>query len=219
VPFQAQVAAGRNLKDEPAFRLNEIQSDLLLGHTKQAEALVFFEIVDPVAFKGFLRGLPVTLLDTAGIRDTDDVIEGIGVARAKDRAISADLRVVLTEDGSAPDIALRPDDLVLKAKGDLHGDGISGKTGLGIDALIDRITEILEKRTSLVGVASHERHRQALDRGLKALTLAEQALTVQGAEVVAEHLREGLRALDVLVGRVDVEMVLGEIFLSFCSGK
>ena len=195
----------------------------LLNRLAGREAAITSEIAgttrDVIEVRMDLRGLPVTLLDTAGIRDTEDIVEGIGVARAKDRAAQADLRVVLVESGSSPDIPLGTDDLVLTAKGDLTGEGISGKTGLGVDALIDRITEILEKRVSAVGVASHERHRQALDRGLRALRSAEQALGHLGAEVVAEHLRDALRALDVLVGRVDVEMVLGEIFASFCIGK
>jgi tRNA modification GTPase len=68
-------------------------------------------------------------------------------------------------------------------------------------------------------VASHERHRIALEAGRKALGQAVTALDTAGAEVVAEHIRTALRALDVLVGQVDVEMVLGEIFSSFCIGK
>jgi tRNA modification GTPase len=195
----------------------------LLNRLAGREAAITSEVAgttrDVIEVRMDLRGLPVTLLDTAGIRDTSDTVEAIGVARAKDRAAQADLRVVLVEAGARPDIDLKTDDLVLTAKGDLTGDGISGKTGLGVDTLIDRITEILEKRVSAVGVASHERHRQALDRGLKALVQAEAALGALGAEVVAEHLRGALRALDVLVGRVDVEMVLGEIFASFCIGK
>jgi tRNA modification GTPase len=195
----------------------------LLNRLAGREAAITSEIAgttrDVIEVRMDLRGLPVTLLDTAGMRETSDVVEAIGVARAKDRAAQADLRVVLVEQGVSPDIPLGPDDIVLTAKGDRTGDGISGKTGLGVDALIDRITEILEKRVFAVGVASHERHRQALDRGLRALRLAEEALGRTGAEVVAEHLRDALRALDVLVGRVDVEMVLGEIFASFCIGK
>lgn len=63
IPFmapEAQAASGRDLKNEPVFAMNEIQGDLLLGHTKQEEALLFFEITDPEAFKFHLPKLPIT---------------------------------------------------------------------------------------------------------------------------------------------------------------
>jgi tRNA modification GTPase len=196
----------------------------LLNRLAGRDAAITSEIAgttrDVIEVRMDLKGLPVTLLDTAGIRETADVIEGMGVKRARARAAKADLRVVLTEpDGPLTDVILEPDDIILGAKGDLTGTGISGKTGFGVDTLIDRITEILEKRVSSVGVASHERHRIALTKGVASLQTAQDALGKLGAEVVAEHMRDALLALDVLVGRVDVEMVLGEIFSSFCIGK
>ncbi|WP_372604481.1 tRNA uridine-5-carboxymethylaminomethyl(34) synthesis GTPase MnmE, partial [Actibacterium sp.] len=95
---------------------------------------------DVIEVRMDLHGLPVTVLDTAGLRDTDDVVEGIGIDRAKERASAADLRVFLL-DSNGSTLGLTPDvdDIVLHGKADLaHGDGpaVSGKTGEGVAELI-----------------------------------------------------------------------------------
>src|SRR6056297_1078586 len=91
---------------------------------------------DVIEVRMDIAGLPVTLLDTAGLRETEDAVESIGIARARTRAEAADLRVFLS-DGTGEFAELRQDgDIVLRAKGDRHPDaedGISGLTGLGID--------------------------------------------------------------------------------------
>ncbi|MHA7829172.1 MAG: tRNA uridine-5-carboxymethylaminomethyl(34) synthesis GTPase MnmE [Roseovarius sp.] len=179
---------------------------------------------DVIEVRMDLGGLPVTLLDTAGLRATEDAVESIGIERARSRAALADLRVFLVEDGAAPDMPPEIDDIVLRAKGDRladSSDAISGKTGLGLSDLIARITRILSARASNAGIATRDRHKQAMERGLAAL---EAALTLlpQGedtAELAAEELRTAIRALDSLVGRIDIENVLDEIFASFCLGK
>lgn len=171
-----------------------------------------------------LDGLPVTLLDTAGVRDTDDVVEGLGVARAKERAERADFRVHLLLDPSAIIDELGPDDLVVQAKADLYGaDGIavSGTTGEGIDRLIAHVSGRLVSKVGQIGIAMRERHRVALVRAMGYLDDAMLALEDADAmaDLVAEDLRSALRAVDSIVGRVDVEHVLDEIFSSFCIGK
>jgi tRNA modification GTPase len=84
---------------------------------------------DVIEVRMDLRGLPVTLLDTAGLRATGDTVERIGVERARDRAAAADLRVVLVEgtgDAAALGLELGPEDLVVRAKADLaRGSGAS----------------------------------------------------------------------------------------------
>lgn len=171
-----------------------------------------------------LDGLPVTLLDTAGLRDTLDEVESIGIERAKVRADMADLRVFLVEKGKQPEMAPQADDLVLVAKADLVGpgfDAVSGKTGEGIPELVARTTDTLKTRATGAGLATRVRHKQAMEKGLENL-LAAQNLIPFGedhADIAAEELRSAIRALDSLVGRIDIENILDEIFASFCLGK
>ncbi len=179
---------------------------------------------DVIEVRMDLGGLPVTLLDTAGLRDTDDQIESIGVARAKDRAEQADLRVFLVEDGEPPLILPKEGDIVLRAKGDLASDdkaSVSGKTGQGIPELIARMTLILTQESARAGIATRVRHRDAMQRGDAALAAAQNLLPggEESADIAAEEMRAAIRALDSLVGRVDIENVLDEIFASFCLGK
>lgn len=171
-----------------------------------------------------LDGLPVTLLDTAGLRETDDLVEGMGVARAKERASLADLRIhmVLPDDRSPPD--LLEGDIVVRAKTDVFstsGLGVSGKTGAGVDLLTEKISMILQERVASAGTAMRERHRTAMLRSVGCLETAEMALLDEHGmvDLIAEELRNAIRAVDSLVGRVDVEHVLDEIFSSFCIGK
>src|SRR6056297_701586 len=200
----------------------------LLNTLAGREAAITSEVAgttrDVIEVRMDLGGLPVTLLDTAGIRETDDIVESIGVERALARAQAADLRVFLVTGGDTPDLNPEPDDIVLNAKADLSdnpANGISGKSGLGVSDLIVRITAILSKRASGAGIATRLRHKQAMERGLAALQSA-LALLPEGedtADITAEEIRTAIRALDSLVGRVDIENILDEIFASFCLGK
>ena len=180
---------------------------------------------DVIEVRMDLNGLPVTVLDTAGLRDTDDVVEGIGVARAVERAGRADLRVFLCDEAGLPDgLAPEPDDLVVRGKADVTpgaGLAVSGKTGQGVPELVAEITARLGARASGAGTITRERHRLAVLRAIGAMESA-RVEVLQGpdrAELAAEEMRRAIRALDSLVGRVDVEHLLGEIFASFCIGK
>ena len=178
---------------------------------------------DVIEVKMDIAGFAVTLLDTAGLRETDDVIESIGISRAISRAARADLRIFLLQ--SADEVLLTaplPDDLVFLGKSDLHGgQGLSGKTGQGVDQLIEKIGETLQNRTASAGLLIRERQRIAVETGIAALQAAKTALPTasQQPELIAAELRVALTALEALLGRVDVEMLLGEIFSSFCIGK
>ncbi|MBV1868930.1 MAG: tRNA uridine-5-carboxymethylaminomethyl(34) synthesis GTPase MnmE [Marinosulfonomonas sp.] len=179
---------------------------------------------DVIEVRMDLAGLPVTFLDTAGLRATDDAVEAIGVQRALDRAMAADLRVVLTDGATTfSSLYLNEDDILLVGKVDERpGElGVSGKTGQGVGELVARITHVLEHRASGAATAIRERHRQAIDSAISALKLATQEVEhgPGRAELAAEELRTATRALDSLVGRVDVEHILDEIFASFCIGK
>lgn len=200
----------------------------LLNRLAGRDAAITSEIAgttrDVIEVKMDLQGLPVTILDTAGLRETDDVVEEIGVKRAMERAAGADIRVYLLMPGDSVEIPLNEDDLVLRAKSDVYdgaGQGISGKTGDGIDVLVAHLTMVLSNRVAAVGVAMRERHKLAMLKSLGFLNLAQDAMESGEfmVDLVAEDVRSATRAVDSLVGRIDVEEVLGEIFSSFCIGK
>lgn len=179
---------------------------------------------DVIEVRMDLNGVPVTLLDTAGIRETEDVVEAMGVNLARSRAEAADVRVFLVEPDEPPEFVLREGDICLISKIDTRTDagaGVSGKTGEGVSALVDRLTNTFAKLSANDGVATRLRHQQAMERGQERLLKATAALASDAglSEVAAEELRGAVRALDSLVGRIDIENVLDEIFASFCLGK
>lgn len=180
---------------------------------------------DVIEVRMNLSGIPVTLLDTAGLRETDDEIETLGIDLGRRRAERADLRVFLL-DGDQAAVFLDPqaDDIVLRAKADLTpgaANAVSGMTGEGVDLLIERIVSVLQQRVSGASVMSRERHRVALAGAIGAIESALDELSHAECqnELVAAHIRVAARNLDHLVGRIDVENLLDEIFASFCIGK
>jgi tRNA modification GTPase len=171
-----------------------------------------------------LNGLAVTMLDTAGLRQTQDVIEQLGIGRARERAQNADLRVFLIDGSGVPDgILPEPGDIVIKGKGDLGAEGsaVSGLTGDGVQDLVDRVSAELSGRIAGSGTLTRERHRLALVRAILALEAAQLEVNKGAArtEIAAEEIRSAIRALDSLVGRIGVDALLDEIFASFCIGK
>jgi tRNA modification GTPase len=187
-----------------------------------------------------LGGFPVTVLDTAGIRETADPVERIGVARAQARATAADL-VLWVTDVFAPEppqqaaevggaalwavrnkIDLAPEPEPARPGGfPAPGEprfAVSAKKGIGIHALLGALRTHAEASLSAGEPALVVRERQRL-----MLREAHDALARAGAsgseEVVAEELRLAARALGKLLGAVDVEDVLDRIFGEFCIGK
>jgi tRNA modification GTPase len=177
-----------------------------------------------------LRGYPVTLVDTAGIRDSADPIEQEGVARARRRAEGADLTLWL-DDGAAgqtsgvgsPVVSVRTKiDIEIGAGGAKSPSEfrISAKTGAGVDRLLDALADLAEERMSSrePALLTVERHRRAFEDAREALaaTLGPDAAEW---ELVAEDLRRAAAAMDRIVGRIGAEEVLGEIFARLCVGK
>ena len=178
---------------------------------------------DIIEVKLDLRGLPVTILDTAGIRISDDKVEEIGISRALERSSLSDLRIVLTEDGEYPSgLKKRDTDIICIAKDDQgNRGGVSGKTGAGIDRLKNNIWDILNDKAQYVGIATRERHKSSMVNAKKFLVNAIVSLR-DGPEyydITAEEIRAATSALDSLIGRIGVEDVLDEVFSSFCLGK
>ncbi|RJE80960.1 tRNA uridine-5-carboxymethylaminomethyl(34) synthesis GTPase MnmE [Paracoccus sp. JM45] len=174
---------------------------------------------DVIELRMDLQGLPVTILDTAGLRTSNDEVEVVGIERAKSRAVAADLRIHLSEDGFAVDDLYVEGDIVAKSKSDLHKSNqqleLSSMTGEGVDSLLTQIFDMLSVRVANAGIVSHERQ-------LNELQLAHEALTDIDnlpVEILAEHLRKANHALDRLLGRIDAEDYLDKIFSSFCIGK
>jgi len=179
-----------------------------------------------------LRGFPVTLVDTAGIRETDDPIEREGVTRARRRADEADLTLWLGDDAAAPVApAGQGPMLFVLTKTDRTGTGegkrtapqairISALTGDGLPQLLDAIADVAEEEMGgqEPSLIARERHRLAFADALAAL---QRALDphAEELELVAEDLRLAARALERIVGRIDVEEVLGDIFSRLCVGK
>jgi tRNA modification GTPase len=170
-----------------------------------------------------LRGLPVTLLDIAGIHETGDVVEIMGIERALERARGADLRLFLR----AADIAVEPfehlvreGDIVVWTKSDLiEGSAdvkISARTGEGVEDLVAIIVERLRGRSKGSALVARQRQVKKLSlaqKDLEAVTLS------QASEIQAFNAHAAIRRLDELVGVVDVEDLLDEIFSRFCIGK
>jgi tRNA modification GTPase len=188
---------------------------------------------DPIEVALDLNGVPVILVDTAGVREAADEIEAEGVHRALARAGSADLVLWLVEavDSGpvAPPVAGRT--IVVRTKADLvdseaqrSADGkgpvlVSAKTGHGLDGLVALLAREAAALAGEPALVTRERQRVALGEAARAL---ERALAVgeRGKEeLVAEEFRSAADALGRVTGRVGVEEVLGEIFRSFCIGK
>jgi tRNA modification GTPase len=201
----------------------------LLNALAGREAAITSEVAgttrDVIEVRMDLRGLPVTILDTAGLRDTDDAVEAIGVERALARAGGADLRVFLLEyEGESLPIAPQKDDITRSEQGGSPGRHrlrCIGLTGAGIAELIERIAGVLSSRAQGAGLAIRQRHRSAILSAIRSLESAQREVDhgPDRSELAAEELRSATRALDSLVGRVDVEDILDEIFASFCLGK
>jgi tRNA modification GTPase len=177
-----------------------------------------------------LLGFPVTFIDTAGMRETADLLEAQGIARSVERCEKADLVLWLFEldGGKVPPGALtRPIHLV-RTKADLDagqiGDGneiaISVKSEIGVDKLLSSIGDFAQRHFDGAGsvVFATERQRAAVRSALLSLDrlVEDPDLPV---EVIAEELRHVARSMSRITGRIAVEEVLAEIFSRLCVGK
>lgn len=192
-----------------------------------------------------LEGYPVTLLDTAGIRETDDLAEQEGVRRARERAAGADLVLWVTDaseslrsDSGFGRPQVGPQNWLVRNKMDLVDSdservdslppgggrapfGVSAVTGAGLDELVSALVDFVRGnfRAGEVALITRGRHRHALAAAAEALDRAISGGIAAPEEVIAEELRLAATILGRLTGRVDVEDILDRIFRDFCIGK
>lgn len=170
-------------------------------------------------------GTPLTLVDTAGLRETTDPIEAEGARRARARAATAEIVLAVSADGGwpdAPDGALR-----VRNKADLLGDRVpvdpavlfaSARTGSGLPAIRSALAERVAGLTAGGEPRLVTRGRQR-DLLAQAVAVLRSAGEEAAPELMAEGLRSALAALESLAGRHDVEQILDAIFSRFCIGK
>jgi tRNA modification GTPase len=186
-----------------------------------------------------LGGYPVTVLDTAGLREAGDLIEAEGVRRARERAERADLRLLLFDGASWPDLdrttlaLLDQDALSVVNKSDLGrlpatlsicdrpALALSCRTGEGFERLLDALSCAAGERMSAghAPLLTRARHRAALSEASAALARFRGAPSGTELALLAEDLRLATRALGRITGRVGVDDVLDRIFAEFCIGK
>ena len=184
---------------------------------------------DIVEARIVLAGLPAVIADTAGLREAGDEVEAEGVRRALNRGEGADIVLAVLAADQAPDAATlavmaRRPCIVVGGKADLGvvawpgAMGVSARTGAGLEGLRARLEAEAVAMAPGSGAAllARPRHRAALGDTLRWLREAEAAAL---PELRADALREALRALGRLTGRVGAEGILDRIFAEFCIGK
>ncbi len=180
-----------------------------------------------------LAGVPVTVVDTAGIRETEDAIETEGVRRARRHAEAADLVLWIGEAGtdSGPEPSFdvpvwRVENKIDTVSGRSGSSGpgafaVSARTGEGLEALLEGLSGWVGERVGAGtdAVITRARHRSEVSTALGALERARQLDYLSDGDLVAEELRAAATALGRITGRVDVEDVLDAVFGQFCIGK
>lgn len=187
-----------------------------------------------------LGGLPVILLDTAGLRETADSVEQEGVRRAREAAEQADMQLILLDGESWPELDLefegiraeaalvcvnKADMLTGAAKQAIAANGwlaVSAKTGQAIDALLETLSGRIRADFAVGdgGILTRARHRRHLQDCLDFLDQAALTADKRGeVELIAEDVRLAGQALGRVTGRVDVEDILDVVFGEFCIGK
>jgi len=214
----------------------------LINHLSNRDVAIVSEIAgttrDVIETHLSIEGYPVIISDTAGIRDSKDEIEKKGIKLSLNRAEEADLKLVVVDAKSLDftnvlkglldenailvinksDLLEKEIDLEIK---NINHVSISIKDNKNIDKLISKIKNILKNKfiTSDDILITRERHRQHLVKCLEHLNNFNQKKEIEDFDKAAEDLRLATRHLGMIVGKVDVEEILGSIFNDFCIGK
>lgn len=179
-----------------------------------------------------IDGMPMHVIDTAGIRESDDVVEKEGIKRAQHEMQKADCIIFIDDVTNPKTEKITPNQkhIYVKNKIDLLGDHfkkenkaiyISAKTGTGLDELKQKLKEVAGFNDRQQGIfIARRRHLDALQQAKKHFDAAhQQLLEFNAGELVAEELRLAQNALGKITGEFTTEDLLGEIFSSFCIGK
>jgi tRNA modification GTPase len=173
-----------------------------------------------------VEGLPVTFIDTAGLREASDEIEQMGIDRVYRRLPAADLILWLSPQEAPPPLEVEnaQDILFVRSKIDLNAPseialGICSLTGAGLDDLLAKIAEKARAQIGAGDVAlfARQRHRVATQAAYAAIRHA--LKSEKPLEFIADDLRLAARSLGKIIGDVDVEDILDVVFSRFCIGK
>jgi tRNA modification GTPase len=209
--------------------------NLLLGYDRAIVSEVPGTTRDTIEEVINVRGIPVRLIDTAGARESVDLIENEGIRRTQLQVEQADL-VIQVVDGSRPPMDLKVfadrDSVLLLNKCDLgvqpqwsefEGVRFSCKERTGLEDLNQAIWDrVMGERVRLadVRVAINARHQSCLQRAKQLLVAGRQSLQDgKSPEFISIELRGALDAVGEVVGKLDTEDLLGKIFSEFCIGK
>ena len=226
-----------------AGKPNAGKSSLLNSLTKQSSAIVT-EIAgttrDVLKETIHVDGMPVHIIDTAGLHNSDDVIEQEGIRRANMEIKNADIILLVYDSNDSEfDLTILPDSvkdkpkILVRNKIDLVGlkpsvqkvnnvldIAISAKNGEGVDSLQDALSEFAGLNATAEGVfLARKRHINAIEETLVFISNAIDQLKQGSSELVAEDLRQAGLQLSQITGEFSSDDLLGEIFSSFCIGK
>jgi tRNA modification GTPase len=211
----------------------------LLNRLARREAAIVTDIPgttrDIVEVRLVLAGFPVTLADTAGLRESAEIVESEGIRRALARAEEADIRIGVVDSSDVSrnqesGLPLREGDLLVFNKTDIgapqtltlpcESRSVSARTGAGIDAVEAWLEETVRTRLSAreAPALSRARHRRAVTEGREALRRGLDMVS-RAPELAGEDVRLAIRAMESLTGRIDVEDILDRVFSQFCIGK
>ena len=202
----------------------------LLGYPRAIVSDVHGTTRDVVGESIVYKGVKINLQDTAGLRETGDRVENIGIERSLDAAASADVVLYVAESKSEEREemekvrAFAKRMLLVHNKTDLFGmdkDGInvSAKTGEGVDSLLDEVLRVALGETTSVGALTEERHADCIRRSLRSLEEGIAAFRVESTECVLVDLRESIDALTEIGGGNATDRIIDDVFSRFCVGK
>ena len=226
-----------------AGKPNAGKSSLLNMLTKESSAIVT-DIAgttrDVLKETIHIDGMPIHIIDTAGLHDSDDVVEQEGIRRAHNEINNADIILLVFDSrDSKANLSILPDSvknkpkILVRNKIDLAGNkssvkkvgniteiSISAKNGDGIDTLRESLSEFAGLNSGIEGVfVARKRHLDAIEETLEFINSASSRLYSGSSELVAEDLRQAGMKLGQITGEFSSDDLLGEIFSSFCIGK
>ena len=226
-----------------AGKPNAGKSSLLNKLTKESSAIVT-DIAgttrDVLKETIHIDGMPIHIIDTAGLHDSEDVVEQEGIRRAHNEINNADIILLVFDSrDSKANLSILPDSvknkpkILVRNKIDLAGNkssvkkvgniteiSISAKNGDGIDTLRESLSEFAGLNSGIEGVfVARKRHLDAIEETLEFINSASSQLNSGSSELVAEDLRQAGMKLGQITGEFSSDDLLGEIFSSFCIGK